>query len=120
VLRHFAPEDPILAKHYPEICTCDPVISVQPAVSVPPLELPDIRNHQNQEQLHEYCIGISEWLALKSINSPRIASTDSVDPYISRYEVPDRDLANKVSVVSLKWHGFLTSIWILQLFIALL
>lgn len=66
-----------------------------------------------------------EYLSLITLNSPRIYADDSVDPYLSRYRVPDpfpgvedgaaveaRDL------VSLNWKGFaspkfLMKIWML-------
>jgi ribonucleases P/MRP protein subunit RPP40 len=102
------------------IFNCDPAKSIQPSVSVPLLTLPDARCGSTQEHLHEYCLELSEWLALVSIQSRRISSSDSVDPYISRYQVPQRKEATAESVITVKWHGFLSPLWILQLFISLL
>lgn len=73
-----------------------------------------------QEDLHDECGSLSEWLAMISIESPRVSADDHVDLYLCRYSVPDADSAKPSNLASLKWHGFASSKWIMQLFLVLL
>lgn len=70
--------------------------------------------------------GLYEWLSLVSLESPRITADDAIDPYLSRYEVPDFEAAATETegtimikrLVKLRWHGlitpnFITSLWLL-------
>ncbi|KAJ5387999.1 hypothetical protein N7509_010540 [Penicillium cosmopolitanum] len=43
-----------------------------------------------------------------------------VDPYLSRYSVPEFDKNDTVDLVSLKWRGFISSAWTMQLFLTLM
>ncbi|RJE24199.1 hypothetical protein PHISCL_03466 [Aspergillus sclerotialis] len=79
-----------------------------------------IPENASQEDLQDECGALSEWLAMVSIESPRILTEDNVDPYLSRYCVPDVERAKPSNLVSLKWHGFATAKWIMQLFFELL
>lgn len=73
-----------------------------------------------ERDLQETCGSISEWLALVQLSSPRVSADDHVDPYLSRYAVPGSDKASTIDLISLKWHGFISSSWTTQLFAALL
>lgn len=68
----------------------------------------------------ETCAEIQEWLALALLEAPRICADDSIDPYLSRYEVPDREHCTLRNLVKLTWKGLIPSKWITQLFIATL
>ena len=82
-----------------------------------------------------------EWLSLTLLNSPRVKLEDKIDPYLSRYEVPteskypstkglndtrtDRAESegedpsrNLQSLVRLQWRGFLPSVSMLIIFMA--
>ena len=68
-----------------------------------------------------------EWLGLFILESDRILGNDSIDPYLSRYEVPDLrdDVGTEADVpaptkacnmVKIRWHGFIspaftTALW---------
>lgn len=60
-----------------------------------------------------------EWLSLAALQSPRIRVDDEIDPYLSRYSVPDRDSAVISNVVVLQWSGFIPALWIKGLLIEL-
>lgn len=66
--------------------------------------------------LQEYCGSLSEWLAMVQMESPRVSQADDIDPYLSRYVVPDAE-QQATSLVSLKWHGFISSYWLMRLFL---
>ena len=66
----------------------------------------------------EDAIDILEWLGLVSLQSPRIQSHDKIDPYLSRYSVPEADSAQRASIVTVKWNGFLPGNWVRRLFVA--
>lgn len=65
---------------------------------------------QNQE--------IYEWLGLITLQSPRVCSRDSLDPYLSRYRVPQQtSQANDLSLF--RWRGLMEPSWIQRLMILL-
>lgn len=74
----------------------------------------------SEEDLQEYCGSLSEWIAMVQMNSPRISEEDDVDPYLSRYAVPDADESRVSNSMSLKWHGLISSRWVMELFLNLL
>lgn len=88
-------------------------------VLVPPSQM-DIAESTPSEEVQEHCNALSEWLAMVALGSPRVTANDTIDPYLSRYSVPDADDSKPANLTSLKWHGFINSQWITQLLIALL
>lgn len=60
-----------------------------------------------------------EWLGLVALQSPRLRVDDEIDPYLSRYSVPDRDSAVVSNVVVLQWSGFIPALWVKGLLIEL-
>lgn len=58
-----------------------------PGVTLPPFKLPpDLLS--DTENLPDTVSEIYEWLSLIRLQSPRLSSTDSIDPYLSRYRTP--------------------------------
>lgn len=112
--------DKPLRVHYPQVVDCAPVHVTHRDVLTPPLNAKDIIDAASQEDVQEYCNELSEWLALVSLDSPRVSAGDVVDPYLSRYTVPRVDGAKPSALVSVKWHGLIPSQWIMKLFIVLL
>lgn len=72
-----------------------------------------------ERDLQETCGSISEWLSLVQLSSPRVSADDHIDPYLSRYAVPGSDKAI-IDLISLKWHGLISSTWTAQILVALL
>lgn len=61
---------------------------------------------------------IYEWLSLVRLQSPRVASTDNIDPYLSRYQVPGetgQQTASKLCTIT--WEGFLSPNFARQLLV---
>ncbi|EYE92718.1 ribonuclease P protein subunit p40 [Aspergillus ruber CBS 135680] len=108
-----------LQKHKPEIVECDVTRIPHREVLAPPSQM-DITESTPSEDVQEHCNALSEWLAMIALESPRVTSTDTIDPYLSRYSVPDADDSNPTNLISLKWHGFINSRWITHLLTTLL
>jgi ribonuclease P/MRP protein subunit RPP40 len=106
--------DSPLSKHHPTILTCANSASVAKRVLCPKIDLaPD----ETAEGLREYCNEVSEWLGLVALGSPRMLQEDTVDPYLSRYEVP-RVRKDSVNLAVVNWQGFIPSKWITNLLIS--
>lgn len=76
---------------------------------MPPLAPPPVTTADSgREELPAFAGEIYEWLSLLRLESPRVSSTDSVDPYLSRYQQPGGPgqwpVARLVTVV---WEGLL-------------
>ncbi|KAL1964672.1 hypothetical protein VTN77DRAFT_6698 [Rasamsonia byssochlamydoides] len=110
----------VLKQHHPQIIDCTAVQTVHQHILVPPFSAEQITALATEEDIRNYCNDISEWLALVSLDSPRISANDDIDPYLSRYAVPQQDLAKSSATVSLKWHGLIPPQWITHLFISIL
>lgn len=109
-----------LKKHHPTIIKCSPLRKDHQNVLVPPVKAEDFTGATSQDDVQELCQEFSEWLALVSLGSPRVVAGDSVDPYLSRYSVPQVETTKPSALVSLRWHGFVPSHWVTNLFITLL
>lgn len=70
--------------------------------------------------MQDRCGALCEWISMAQLQSSRISAEDSVDPYLSRYTIPDYNGSNAVNLISLKWHGLISSSWTMQLFLNLL
>ncbi|KAK2614892.1 hypothetical protein N8I77_001683 [Diaporthe amygdali] len=58
-------------------------------VAVPPLTRPPgIDTATRDGELPQFASEVYEWLSLVRLQSPRVSSADSVDPYLSRYHPP--------------------------------
>lgn len=96
-------------KHRPIFRTCQPEITILASILVPPLD----PSEQNLvEEFEEYAVGLSEWVGLVALNSSRTQASDSIDAYLSRYEVPSRDLARETNLIRVRWNGLLPNKWI--------
>lgn len=106
--------------HHPQIIDCDPTLVHHPNILVPSLEKMNASESSDEDDLRENCDSLCEWLALVALDSPRVAAHDAIDPYLSRYEVLDVEEAKPMNLISLRWHGLVSSQWIMQLFLLLL
>jgi ribonuclease P/MRP protein subunit RPP40 len=105
-----------LALHHPFVVQCVPSIRVLKGIQAPALQLPA---STTAAVLREYCKDVAEWLGMVSLGSPRILRRDLIDPYLSRYEVPNA-APGGVDMVLVKWKGFLPASWITKLLLACL
>ncbi|GAA83649.1 ribonuclease P protein subunit p40 [Aspergillus luchuensis IFO 4308] len=114
-------DDPSLKGNHPQIINYKPLITEHSNILVPRLPGPEITNESREAaELEDHCNELSEWLAMVSLQSPRVSVYDDVDPYLCRYSVPDSDNAKPTSLFSLKWHGLVPSRWIIELLVAIL
>ncbi|GKZ99969.1 ribonuclease P protein subunit p40 [Aspergillus niger] len=114
-------DDPSLKGNQPQIINCQPILTEHSNIIVPPLPGAEITDEsRGAAELEDHCNELSEWLAMVSLESPRVSAHDDVDPYLCRYSVPDSDNAKSTSLVSLKWQGLVPSRWIIELLVALL
>ena len=98
--------------------TCEPSETehrqiLTPAFSAIAQDLDDMPEGELQEHLGS----LLEWIAMVQINSPRVSKEDDVDPYLSRYSVPEN--CEPFDLISVKWHGYISSRWVMKLFLAL-
>ncbi|TEY56446.1 hypothetical protein BOTCAL_0225g00260 [Botryotinia calthae] len=98
---------------------CIPKVSSDFHVKRPEFK-PPVENNRNYDQdFREFAVEIHEWLSLISLESPRVNSTDKVDPFLSRYDLPiGSDEAEEL--VKVTWTGFIPPTWAHTTFIQIL
>lgn len=109
----------ILQKLQPQVVACEMARIPRRRVLVPPPSQL-LAETSPSEEVQEHCTALSEWLSMVAFESPRVIAGDTIDPFLSRYSVPDVDNSTPSDLVILKWHGFISYQWITQLFITLL
>ncbi|EED24274.1 ribonuclease P protein subunit p40, putative [Talaromyces stipitatus ATCC 10500] len=111
-----------LQKYQPRILDCEFEEIAHPVVRVPPLSMDEVRSQSSLAALEDYCNEVSEWLGLVSLQSPRISVDDVIDPYLSRYAVPQSESTQlqSTALVILRWQGVMGSRWINQLLVSYL
>lgn len=99
-----------MARHPFANCTANPNISENIDAVVPELT-PDagFLSSAGREDFEDFATSLYEWLSLVRLQSPRIQIGDQIDPYLSRYQVPDGGSEGKLCKIS--WQGFLTPSW---------
>ncbi|KAK4103471.1 hypothetical protein N658DRAFT_514325 [Parathielavia hyrcaniae] len=104
------PEPDPLARHFPTKYTSTPGILRDMHVVTPKLS-PDVDSlsPSGRYDFEDFATGLYEWLSLVRLQSPRIQVGDKIDPYLSRYQVPDAQTESKVCKIS--WQGFFASSW---------
>ena len=107
----------LIAKHYPVTHNCSPHLATSRAVLVP--NLADSHRTSSHDEFEHWSLEIYEWLSLVAGGSPRVLREDTVDPFLSRYQVPDANAENSLNLVTLTWVGLISASWIRTLFIAL-
>lgn len=100
--------DPLDAFH-PTRCTTAPKICEDLHVTLPPLQPPSsLVAGANTQDLSDSVTEIYEWLSLIRLQSPRVSSTDNIDPYLSRYQPPgEPDEQSPAKLCTITWQGLL-------------
>ena len=113
------PEPDPLEKHHPVKMAASPSKTTISSVLTPcmsPSLYSSPSSHETSILVEEVC-DLQEWLDLACMNSPRIRSKDSIDPYLCRYDIPNgKDAATERNLVRLQWRGFLSPLWIRTIF----
>ncbi|KAI1504504.1 ribonuclease P 40kDa subunit [Biscogniauxia marginata] len=88
------------------------------AVTVPSLTPPlAILESGHRLDLDEYATDIYEWLSLVRLESPRLDTTDNIDPYLSTYAVPGGpETLHEGQLCKVSWQGFISPTWVRQTF----
>lgn len=74
-----------------------------------------IEEHGGRVDLEAFAADTYEWLSLVRMDSPRVAAKDSIDSYLSRYEVPSlSEEPQEVALCRVTWQGFMSPIWVRQ------
>ncbi|CDM36796.1 Ribonuclease P, Rpp40 [Penicillium roqueforti FM164] len=108
-------------KVQPQLITCEPQEIAHEQIITPPFyENGKVLENMSEDDLQEYCGSLSEWIAMVQMASPRLSGEDDVDPYLSRYAAPDAEEGQASDLMSLKWHGLISSRWTMQLFLNML
>jgi ribonuclease P/MRP protein subunit RPP40 len=107
--------DAPIKKHCPQILAYTPTQTTISNVLVPPLSLEKLAGGGDRVSLRDSCHEIQELLALISLDSPRIRADDTIDPYFSRYAVPNREECKASSLVKVTWRGLLHPAWLMRL-----
>lgn len=110
--------DAPITKHHPMAKQCSPQQKNIDRVQVPNLGPP--HSSESVDDFEDWTLETYEWLSLVAMESPRILSEDTIDPFLSRYQVPDNDPGKVLNMVTLTWTGFIPASWIMHLFISLL
>lgn len=99
-------------QHHPNSFVCSPNFAKSSLVKLPSFRPPTILEGA-AEGFEEYAAEIREWIALVSLNSPRLDVTDQIDPYLSRYQCPElsSDEAIGMELDRVTWQGFMSSSW---------
>ncbi|KMU90929.1 hypothetical protein CIHG_08585 [Coccidioides immitis H538.4] len=115
-------QDAPIKRHSPQIFSCTSTKSRFQNVLTPSFTPSTFQAESEQaiSELSDTCVEIQEWLALAFLGTPRLNADDSIDPYLSRYSVPNKENCTSSNLVKLTWKGLLPSHWITQLLIATL
>ncbi|EAW10649.1 ribonuclease P protein subunit p40 [Aspergillus clavatus NRRL 1] len=112
--------DLLLKGNHPHIIDCEVMRTEHRNVLTPSFNEKDFTEAPSEDLLKDKCEDLSEWLAMVALDSPRVSKDDDIDPYLSRYSVPDNEDRNSTDLVSMQWKAFIPPSWILALFTTLL
>jgi len=116
-------EEKPIAKHHPTNHTVLPRVQTTADVLIPPLHPPGAA--ASSEEFEEWSTETYEYLSLVSLQCPRILAGDSINPFLSRYQVPGGETeehgeeAKLTNMILLRWRGFIPATWIRSLFVIL-
>lgn len=107
-------QEPI-SPHQPIIRDIDPVTTNLPKTLVPSITVADLALLYDREE----SLDLYEYLQMFSLASPRVSAHDSVDPHISRYEVPAivRNKPRARNMVRVRWQGFISPQFAREIFL---
>ncbi|KAK4226670.1 ribonuclease P 40kDa subunit-domain-containing protein [Podospora fimiseda] len=103
------PVDDLLQKHSPTNIKANVRINQDINAKVPGLAPPITTDPSAKDDFEYFTTDLYEWLSLVRMQSPRILANDQIDPYLSRYQVPEGSQNAKLCKVS--WQGFFSSSW---------
>ncbi|ORY07787.1 ribonuclease P 40kDa subunit-domain-containing protein [Clohesyomyces aquaticus] len=102
-----------ISVHHPTVCAVPPTQTTLRNVLIPKLTVHDVPNTYDEED----SLALLEWLHLVSLGSPRINSSDQINPFLSRYEVPDACGLSTGGIIQVRWRGFIPPQFVRELFL---
>ncbi|RDA94377.1 hypothetical protein CP533_3816 [Ophiocordyceps camponoti-saundersi (nom. inval.)] len=112
LLMTLAPSLKLIEAHKPAIFTANAATLQDIEVSnVTPQIAASVLTDGDRASLEETATELYEWLSLIRLRSPRVAATDTIDPFLSRYSVPD-GAHGQTRICLLSWQGFMTATWL--------
>jgi ribonuclease P/MRP protein subunit RPP40 len=102
-----------MAEYFPEHLSCQPKISPAISVMVPNLQPASAATTKDDGRFSDLSTELYEWLSLISLESPRIQTGDTIDPFLSRYSLPSSGdgISVPVEVIKVTWEGFISAVW---------
>jgi ribonucleases P/MRP protein subunit RPP40 len=110
------PGSDAIKKHHPITRVSTAKVNHLGNLKVPVLHPPEKSLATFRDEFGDYAHNLQEWLALISIESPRIKVEDKIDPFLSRYDVEQDPTVPEGKIIRIKWKGMLPAQWIAQLF----
>ncbi|KAI1485578.1 ribonuclease P 40kDa subunit [Biscogniauxia mediterranea] len=110
--------DPLRLYH-PVRYTSSPALVDGLVVNMPSLTPPQaVLESDHRSDLGEYATDIYEWLSLVRLESPRLSTSDTIDPYLSTYAVPGtpEDIRSG-QLCKVSWQGFISPDWVRRTFV---
>ncbi|KAI1616413.1 ribonuclease P [Exophiala viscosa] len=111
-----------IAVYHPTMQPLQPTthtLSNVPSPSTLTAVLPIPPQHAPSEETQETLFDLLEYLDMLALTSPQVQTSDTTDPFISRYEVPDVEWDNSSqtshNVKVVKWTGLISIQWVLEL-----
>lgn len=94
----------------PTECAVPPEVAEAVDVASPILATPaELASETSSRDPPESICELYEWISLVRLQSPRVSSTDTIDPYLSRYRVADdTDNPATTNLCTITWEGLLT------------
>ncbi|KAI8316171.1 hypothetical protein K4K61_010062 [Colletotrichum sp. SAR11_59] len=113
-----------LEQYFPTRFTCEPSVVTDCQVQMAPLTVPsEAIESGDRPGLEDYATETYEWLSLIRLQSPRVATGDNIDPYLSRYQTPtplDSASPPHDKICKITWQGFFTPAWVRSVLITAL
>jgi len=104
----------VLSRHAPWVHDVKPGVMRLAGVLVPKVAASALTKLYDQDE----SLDLLEYLHLLSLNSPRLNANDSIDPHLSRYEVPGFGSGTATKdMVCVRWKGFLTPAFVRDVFL---
>ena len=108
----------VLADHLPIQCIAKPETTHLADVRVPDMRPSDSSSYSDQREANEDAMDLLEYLGLAALGAGRISRSDDIDPFLSRWQIPNPTTASVDDLVSLRWRGLLPVVWVRRLVLA--
>lgn len=101
------------------------VVAKRSIERIPNTQLPKLNGvyidtaNDSAEDLQVFATDLYEWISLTRLQSPRVDVGDAIDPYLARYQTPNRSQSN-LEAWRIRWDGLIDSAWLRTLLIKLL